>query len=95
MKHRNRDMLAAVLAAGLLVLSALGSTALAHGGPGGGPGGFGHNPGTTPKAHPSGDPTQKVKPTHLPVKLDCTKPPVSPAPFNHPTKIVIMRVKRK
>ena len=80
MKHRNRNMLAAVLAAGLLVLSALGSTALAHGGPGGGPGGFGHNPGTTPKAHPSGDPTQKVKPTHLPVTLDCNKPPVSPVP---------------
>jgi 23S rRNA (cytosine1962-C5)-methyltransferase len=39
----------------------------------------------------------------LPVPEDITgfaetivsKPPVAPAPFNHPTKIVIMRVKRK
>jgi 23S rRNA (cytosine1962-C5)-methyltransferase len=39
----------------------------------------------------------------LPVPEDITgfaetivsKPPVSPAPFNHPTKIVVMRVKRK
>jgi hypothetical protein len=91
MKHRNRNALAAVLAAGLLVISALGSTALAHGGPGFNPGGGWHDPGSTPKVHSTGAPTLKAKLTHdpsgpgwkLPVKVDCTKPPTpvgSPAP---------------
>ncbi len=93
MKHRNRNMLAALLAAGLLVLSAFGSTALAHGGPGGGPGFGGHDPGSSPKPHPSVAPTQKAKPSHdvkvtgpgwhLPSPIDCSKisaPSGSPAP---------------
>jgi hypothetical protein len=90
MKHRNRNTLAALLAAGLLVLSAAGSTALAHG-PGGwgGPGFGNHDPG---KAHSSGAPTQKAKPSndikvpgptwHLPTAGDCAK---VPTPSSSPT----------
>jgi hypothetical protein len=81
MKHRNRNMLAALLAAGLLVLSALGSAALAHGGPGRGPGWGGHDPWPTPKSHPTSQPTQKAKPSHLPKVIDCTK---VPAPTGSP-----------
>lgn len=94
MKHRNRNTLAALLAAGLLVLSALGSTALAHGGPGQGPGFGGHDPGSTPKPHP----TLKAKPSHpvivtgpgwhLPSPTNCSKAPApsgSPLPTAAPT----------
>ncbi len=94
MKHRNRNTLAALLAVGLLVLSAFGSTALAHGGPGQGPGFGGHDPGSTPKAHP----TQKAKPSHavntsapslhLPSPSNCSKAPAptgSPVPTAAPT----------
>ncbi len=93
MKHRNRNTLAALLAAGLLVLSALGSTALAHGGPGQNPGFGNHDPGSSPKAHPTGAPTEKPKPSHkvtvtgpgwhLPSASDCREVPArsgSPLP---------------
>jgi hypothetical protein len=79
MKHRNRNVLGALLAAGLLVLSAVGSTTLAHGGPGQGSGGIGHDPGATPKTHPSGEPTQKVKPSPSPRTIDCSKVPAPTA----------------
>lgn len=94
MKHRNRNTLAALLAAGLLVLSALGSTALAHGGPGQGPGFGGHDPGSTPKPHPTlkAKPSNKVTVTgpgwHLPNPSNCSKAPApsgSPLPTAAPT----------
>lgn len=75
MKHRNRNVLAALLAAGLLVLSAVGSTTLAHGGPGFG----GRDPRATPKVQPTSHPTQKPKATHLPKTIDCSKLPTASA----------------
>ncbi|MGD0018524.1 MAG: hypothetical protein ABSD62_04660 [Candidatus Limnocylindrales bacterium] len=96
MKHRNRNVLAALLAAGLLVLSAVGSTALAHGGPGVGPGWGGHDPGATPKVHPTSQPTHKAKPSPLPKTIDCSKLPAasaSPLPSAVPTAVTAGAVK--
>lgn len=104
MKHRNRNLLVALLAAGVLVLSAFGGTALGHGHGGGG------DPGSSAKAHGSGQPTHQVTPVkspkaskspkatsssdwHLPKSIDCTKVPATsgtPAPTAEPTSMAVV-----
>jgi hypothetical protein len=92
MKHRNRNLVAALLAVGLMVVAGLSSTTLAHGPGGPGRGGNPGGPGASGKVVPSTKPTHKItdptkpvvggKTWTFPKTLDCT-----PAPVTSPTPV--------